>query len=334
MSILEEEQMSLTIPWPAARAATDGVAARPGAARWHVVVADAALEGPARRIVAAVLRDADRRTALDRPRSAPWRLARGGGGPVVVGPTDARLVAVALEAARLTGGLVDPTVGAAVLRHGAHADAVRARGGAFPACASLTPPRPRPAVGAGAVRVDGAAVAVPAGTVLDLSATTDPVAAHAAARAVADRLRTGALVEVGGDVAQAGPPPAGGWELRLPGGAAVRLPAGRAAATVRPGAALVVDPRTGDVASPVWAAVTVVHPDPAAAKAFALAAAVLGAAAPGWLAARDLTHRLVAPDGAAVGSPGWPHDVAPAAAGSLRDVRDVRAVLPAPRPAA
>ena len=317
--------MSLTSLWAAPAAALRTPAGHPGLGRrdvGHVVVADPALAPAARRIAAAVLRDAARRTDLARTRGVAWRLARGGGSPVVVGPTDARLVAVALEAARLTGGLVDPTVGTAVLQHAAGARAARtARTAVLPGCATFTAPRPRPAVGAEAVRVTGPAVSVPAGVVLDLSATTDAVAAHAAARAVADRLRTGALVEVGGDVAQAGPAPDGGWGLLLADGAAVRLPAGRSASTVRPGATLVVDPRTGDAVPAAWSAVTVVHPDPLAAKAFALAAAVLGRGAAGWLDARGLTYRLVGHDGGSLASPGWP-----------RDVRPVAVPLPVPLP--
>lgn len=291
--------------------------------RLHVAVADPALLPAARRIAESVRREASRRVDLDRPRATAWRLLRAGGSPVVVGPTYARLVGAALTASRLTGSLVDPTVGNAVLAHRSRlrgAD-LAARLGALPVCSSLAPARPRPAVGAEAVRVTGPAVVVPAGTLLDLAATTDAVVAAAAARAVADRLRTGALVEVGGDVAQAGPAPAGGWGVGLPCGSVVRLPAGRGAATVRPVPHRpVVDPRTGAVVEPAWVSVTVVHPDPLHAKAFALAAAVLGAAAPGWLGTRGAAFRLLSADGDVLTSPGWP-----------LDVRDLGTVLPQPR---
>ncbi|WP_088281006.1 FAD:protein FMN transferase [Kineosporia sp. A_224] len=281
-------------------------------ARLHVAVADPALLPAARRIAESVQREASRRVDLDRPRATAWRLLRADGAAVVVGPTYARLVEAALAASRATGGLVDPTVGNAV-----HAHLSRLRGadlsarlGPLPVCSSLAPARPRPAAGADAVRVTGPAVAVPAGTLLDLAATTDAVVASAAARAVADRLRTGVLVEVGGDVAQAGPAPAGGWGVGLPCGAVVRLPAGRGASTVRPASHRpVVDPRTGAVVEPVWVSVTVVHPDLLHAKAFALAAAALGVAAPDWLGTRGACFRLLAADGRVLTSPGWPHDV-------------------------
>lgn len=292
-------------------------------ARLHVSVADPALLPAARRIAESVQREVSRRVDLDRPRATAWRLLRAGGAPVVVGPTYARLVGAALAASRATGGLVDPTVGNAVHAHLARlrgAD-LTARLGALPVCSSLGAARPRPAAGAGTVRVTGPAVAVPAGTLLDLTATTDAVVASAAARAVADRLRTGVLVEVGGDVAEAGPAPAGGWGVGLPCGSVVRLPAGRGTSTVRPASHRpVVDPRTGAVVEPAWGCVTVVHPDPLHAKAFALAAAVLGAQAPAWLRTRGVSFRLVDADGDVLTSPAWP-----------LDVRDLGTVLPQPR---
>ncbi|MBI4942589.1 MAG: FAD:protein FMN transferase, partial [Actinobacteria bacterium] len=157
-------------------------------ARLHVAVTDPALLPAARRIAESVQHEASRRVDLDRPRATAWRLLRAGGAPVVVGPTYARLVEAALTASRATGGLADPTVGNAVHAHLARlrgAD-LAARLGPLPVCSSLAPARPRPAVGAGAVRVTGPAVAVPAGTLLDLVATTDAVVASAAARAIAD----------------------------------------------------------------------------------------------------------------------------------------------------
>jgi thiamine biosynthesis lipoprotein len=156
----------------------------------------------------------------------------------------------------------------------------------------------------------GRRVQLPSGTVLDLRATTDAAVAELAARAVAQRLGVGAVVGIGGDVAQAGPAPAGGWPLVLPDGAIVRLPAGRAAATMRadrPG--LILDPHTCAAVPAAWACLTVVDRDPLRAKATALAAAVLGPDGDAYLRLRGARYRLVGLDGAERRSAGWPTDV-------------------------
>lgn len=279
--------------------------------RVNVLVTDPATLTAARRLAVAVALRADRSTDPGR-RTGARRVLRAGGDPVVVDRSFARLLALALAASRSTGGLLDPTVGAALLRHRARTEAldVAARTGLFPACSGGLAVRDRPAPGADAVRVEGRRVTAPAGTVLDLGATTDALVVRAAAAAVADRLGTGVLVELGGDVAAAGPTPAGGWGLRLPDGAVLRLPPGRTAATVRPAPDRpVVDPRTGSVVDDSWACVTVLHADLVTAKALALGAVVLRDAAPGWLARRGVAFRLVARDREVTTSPAWPRDV-------------------------
>ena len=68
----------------------------------------------------------------------------------------------------------------------------------------------------------------------------------------------------------------------------------------------IVDPRTGDVAVPVWRTVTVAAGSCVDANTASTAAIVLGAAAPGWLAERRLPARLVAEDGTVGHVAGWP----------------------------
>ncbi len=277
----------------------------------QVEVADPAVLFAARRVVAALVMRALRRVDLDHPGATAYRVLAAGGGPAVVDALSARFLGVALDAARSTAGLADPTVGTALvtLRARRHALDVAARTGAFPVCSALPTPRPRPVVGAAAVRLDGRRVTVPAGTVLDVSATTDALLAAAAARAVADRLRTGALVGVGGDVAQSGRAPTSGWTVPLPDDRSLRLPAGLAAATVRPRPDHpVVDPRTGAAVEDTWASVTVLHPHAVTAKALAVAAAVLADAAPDLLARHEVAFRL-AGRGDVVRSAGWPAPV-------------------------
>ena len=57
-------------------------------------------------------------------------------------------------------------------------------------------------------------VRIPRGVRLDLGSTAKALAADRAAARIAGRIGAGALVSLGGDVAVAGPPPAGGWADR------------------------------------------------------------------------------------------------------------------------
>ena len=66
-----------------------------------------------------------------------------------------------------------------------------------------------------AVDADAGTVRVPAGVTLDLGATAKAFAADRAAAAAAGATGCGVLVNLGGDLATAGPPPAGGWSVRV-----------------------------------------------------------------------------------------------------------------------
>src|SRR5262249_62289982 len=58
-------------------------------------------------------------------------------------------------------------------------------------------------------------LSLPAGTRLDLGATAKAWAADRAAARIAAELGCGALVNLGGDIAVAGPVPDGGWRVRV-----------------------------------------------------------------------------------------------------------------------
>ena len=131
------------------------------------------------------------------------------------------------------------------------------------------------------------------------------------------------LVNLGGDIRVAGPPPAGGWRAgisddhRQPGPrqATVALTSGALATSgiavrawrcgTRP-VHHIVDPRTGDNPPPAWRTVSVTAATCVDANTAATAAIVLGAAAPPWLQARGLPARLVAMDGTVTTVAGWP----------------------------
>ena len=118
-------------------------------------------------------------------------------------------VEVALGAARATGGLVDPTVGEAVVRAGYDRD--------FAEVSQTGPPiEAIPAPGWRTVGMDAelCAIRLPTGVLLDLGATAKALAADRAAANAAEATGGGVLVSLGGDLAAFGPPPAGGGPSR------------------------------------------------------------------------------------------------------------------------
>jgi thiamine biosynthesis lipoprotein len=246
---------------------------------------------------------------------------RGGGGLFMLSDGLAEAISVALAAARWTGGLVDPTVGDALISLGYDRD-----------FAAIDPDRPgppgtpAPAPGWQAVRLDGRLLQLPAGVRLDLGATAKGLGSDRAARAaLAASGRTGGmLVSLGGDIAVAGQPPRGGWPILVadrpdPAGGArtqrVRLAGGAVATSSttcrtwrQAGQVLhhIIDPRTGRPANGRWQTVSVAAATCADANAAATAAIVAGQRALDWLAATRLPARLVSRGGAVRCVGGWP----------------------------
>jgi thiamine biosynthesis lipoprotein len=243
------------------------------------------------------------------------------GVPVAIGPLLAEALDVALEAAERTGGLVDPTVGAAVRGLGYDRD--------FAELILDEPAPPAPVVpipGWWRVRLDAEhrTVVLPRGVHLDLGATAKALAADRIAGSVAFATGAGVLVSLGGDDAVAGPPPDGDWPIAVGDDHERALTAPDAVVTIgggglassgttrrtwrRAGRTLhhIVDPRTGDAARPYWRTVTVAAASCVDANTASTAAIVLGPDAPGWLADRDLPARLVAADGAITTVAGFP----------------------------
>jgi thiamine biosynthesis lipoprotein len=265
----------------------------------------------------------DRAASRFRPDSEVSRLARAaahGPASLTVSPVLAGCVRAALRAARLTDGLVDPTVGRAVEHSGYDEDlaAVRARGAG---------PRPWPPAarvhGWRSVSVDPVTdrVEVPRGCLLDLGATAKAHSADVLAERLAARLPGGVLVNLGGDIALGGSAPAGGWQvgvedaegrvvqvLALHAGQAVATSSTRLRTWVAPDGGTrhhIIDPRTGSTAPATWAQVTCVGATALEANAASTAAVVLGAEAPDWLEANGVPARL--DDGERyVTTAGWP----------------------------
>jgi thiamine biosynthesis lipoprotein len=296
----------------------------------HLVVTQARALAPARGLLAADLAAVDAACSRFRPDSelaaldhAPRRRP-GVTGPVRVSPLLAEAIAVALEAARLTGGDVDPTVGAAMAAAGYDRDF------------ALVPPD-GPAVtltvrkipGWREVHLDAGAglLTLPAGVRLDLGATAKAWAADRAAAKIAAKLGCGVLVGLGGDISVAGQAPPGGWRVRVQdiSGRPEDPPTGPAAVVAihrgglatsstaarrrrRGGLVLhhILDPRTGTPAAAVWRTVSVAAASCTAANTASTAAIIKGEAAPGWLSGLRLPARLVAGTGAIVTVGGWP----------------------------
>jgi len=280
--------------------------------------------GAACAVTGDVLAALDLQASRFRPDSELSWLNEAGGGLFMLGDGLAEAVGVALAAARWTGGLTDPTVGAALVSLGYDRDfAAISQGGeplGIPALA------PVPAPGWPLVRLDGPLLRLPPGIRLDLGATAKGLGSDRAARAVmsATGAEGGVLVSLGGDIAVAGTPPRDGWPVAVaeePDQAVpsqlVRLAAGAVATSSvscrrwrRGGAVLhhIVDPRTGHPADGPWRTVTVAAATCADANAASTAAIVAGARAQDWLTTAGLPARLTGHDGRVRRLGGWPAD--------------------------
>ena len=254
------------------------------------------------------------------------RIHQRDGGPVRVSAGLAEAVSVALAAARWTGGLVDPTVGAAVIELGYDRDFAELETGRqdeAPIEAASVPGWQR-------VGLRGDVLHMPPGVRLDLGATAKGLGADwAAALAQAAGAAGGVLVSLGGDIAAAGESPDGGWPVLVaddhrqadrsssPSAPTqlVRLAGGGLATSsilcrqwLRAGQVVhhIVDPRTGLPADGPWRTASVAATTCAAANAASTAAIIGGAEAPGWLADHKLAARLVGHDGSVTLIGDWP----------------------------
>ena len=291
---------------------TEFTAAQCSWSRWttamHLVVTDAGALAEARREVDSELDAVELAASRFRPDSEISRLCRAAGRAEPVSPLLAELIATALGAARRTDGDVDPTIGARLIQLG-YPD-----GAAGPAVSVSAPARWT------MVSLDGLEVTVPPGVLLDLGATAKAVAADRAARRAHDRTGCGVLVNLGGDIATAGPAPDGGWRVMVQDGddepsQAVAIGSGVGLATSstlrrrwRRGADHfhhILDPRSGRPADPVWRTVSVSAPCCADANTFSTAAVVRGWPALNWLAKLGVSARLVARDKTVHTIGGW-----------------------------
>jgi thiamine biosynthesis lipoprotein len=256
------------------------------------------------------------------------RVNRAGGRWVPISERLLEALQLALRAAAITDGLVDPTLGASLIALGYDRDweelARVGSGEPLHQTADAPPARDHGAWRSVELRSRPPAVRVPAGLQLDLGATAKALAADRGARAAHLAAGAGVLLSLGGDIATCGPAPSGGWPVRVtddhrdPDDRAGQLvtvaSGGLATSSLVPrrwhhnGRAVhhVLDPRTGLPVRPVWRTATVAAGSCAEANMASTAALVLGNEAPAWLAAHDLPARLVTVAGAVETQGGWP----------------------------
>ena len=232
-----------------------------------------------------------------------------------------RALALAVTAAESTRGAVDPTVGSSMRGLGWDADFRVVVSRREPAHIDLVP-----AGGWERIEIDDARgrVRVPTDVEIDLGATAKALAADGAAAAAFRKTGSSLLVNLGGDIAIAGPAPAGGWPIlvtddhRAPSlvdGQVVAIAAGGLATssttvrrwrTTEGDAHHVVDPHTGRPAAEVWRTVSVVAASCVDANTASTAAIVLGEDAPRWLIEKGISARLVRPNGRVTYTCSWP----------------------------
>jgi len=243
----------------------------------------------ARRILQEELAEIDQAASSFRSDSELSSVLKSDGRPVLVSDALHRAVLAALTAASLTDGLVDPTLG--------HHPGWRG------------------------VELTDSMIRVPTGAPLDLGATGKALAADRAAAAISSATGgAGVLVSLGGDIATAGQPPAGGWLIHVTDdhrsdhtafGQTVVIHDGALATsgtTVRrgPNGHHIIDPRTGSSAETPWRTVSVTAATCVDANTASTASIVLGTQAPRWLAERGLAARLVDNLGTVTTVGGWP----------------------------
>ena len=289
----------------------------------HLVVTEPGVLVTARALAEQQLAEIDVAASRFRADSELSRLNRAGGRVIEVSPLFARLMRVGVDAASWTDGLVDPTVGAAIIALGYDRTFV-----------SVTPDAATfvvttgPAPGWQRIELDDAAcrVRVPEGVRVDLGATAKGFAADLCATRVADTFGCGVLVSLGGDIAVAGEAPTGGWPITVTdrsdpegdaavAGQVIALHGGGLATSStqarrwqRGGSRLhhLIDPSSGLPAAGPFRTVSVAAATCVLANTASTAAMILGAQGPGWLAGRGFSARLVRVDGATIHVGQWP----------------------------
>jgi thiamine biosynthesis lipoprotein len=287
-----------------------------------VLVADRAALAEARAECERVVAEVDRACSRFRDDSDLVRVNAHQNEHVRVSQWFVNALDVALFGARVTNGLVDPTVGSAMRAIGYDRDfrEIEVDGPALRVIVREVPGWHR-------IEVDHLrkSVRVPPGVEIDLGATAKAWCADQAAAAAVARTGVGVVVGLGGDLSVGGDAPSGGWQVKIaddhrapfdgPAGQTVTILGGGLATSgtsvrrwTRAGRSLhhIVDPSTSCPPAEHWRTVSVAASSCVDANIASTAAIVLGAEAPAWLAERGLPARLVKVDGDVSYVGGWP----------------------------
>jgi FAD:protein FMN transferase len=303
-------------------------------ARWRALGTSVVLCAPAeqmttaRRAVEAELWAIDAAASRFRTDSELCRLNRAEGTRTKVTPLLLQALKLGMRAAALTGGAVDPTLGAELreLGYDRDFDQLARLPATRPLRWAVDPPRPRRRSCWAQIELceDPPSARLPVGVQIDLGATAKALAADRASAAAHALTGAGVLVSLGGDIATAGDCPDGGWTIRVTDDHRCDTSQASQTITIRDGglatSSLVVrrwehdgderlhilDPGTGRSVQPYWRTASVAAGDCADANIASTAAIVLGEHAPKWLAEQQLPVRLVAVDGTVKRLGGWP----------------------------
>ncbi len=303
----------------------------PGRARWEALGTSVELRvgephelSAARTEVELTLDAIDRTCSRFRVDSELSQLNARAGRPIHVSCLLMEALELAVAAAALTEGDVDPTVGRALELNGYDRD-----------WRELAPPQEEPRasgvmlyvlIGWRTIVLDRASstVRVPAGVRLDLGATAKAWAADRAAAAAAAVAGGGVLVSLGGDIAVRGQAPVGGWPIRVtddhrngldaPGQTVSIVSGGLATSstTVRRWSHAgrtrhhIIDPRTATPTHSHWRTVSVAAEDCAQANIATTASLVRSGGALDWLTRQGLPARLVDFEGRVRTIGNWP----------------------------
>jgi thiamine biosynthesis lipoprotein ApbE len=313
-----------------------------GSAEWEALgssvvlrVSDPDALEPARARIEHELAAIDRACSRFRGDSELSRVNASAGRSVQVSPLLIEALDVALRAAELTGGDVDPTVGVALELAGYDRDWRLLAPPTVEAEPLPTIAEPPPAIAARlrsgwqTVVLDrtSCAIRVPSGIRLDLGATAKAWAADRAAQGAAQATGCGVLVSLGGDIATCGTAPADGWQVRVTDDHRSGASAPGQTITIHSGGLAtsstavrrwrhhgrtmhhIIDPRTGAPVWKTWRTVSVAAAGCTDANIAATASLIRADAAPAWLDAVGLPARLVGWDGTVTTVGGWPAEV-------------------------
>ena len=218
---------------------------------------------------------------------------------IMVSGEFAAMLRCGLAAARASNGLVDPTLGGALVAAGYDLD--------FDAIVELDAPAGQPVSSQlHAIRLTGRLLSRPPGLLLDLNGV---VKARTVDQALA-LARSAVFVSAGGDMSARSP-----VDVALAGGDVVCLRSGGLATSstrrrrwLRGGQWQhhLIDPRSGSPSCSEWLEVTVCADSCLHADVAAKTALLLGLEGPDWLTSMGLPGRLRPRDGATVHTAAWP----------------------------